>query len=104
MGERLVALAEKFDLPYFRWVGRYFMGWAKTRGLTLSEGLALMEEAFPPFKRQDVGQEGFDTLVHRIRRLPMISPKSAKLRCEVTLQHTADWLDRLLKQRSLFAQ
>jgi predicted ATPase len=48
MGERLVALAEKFDLPYFRWVGRYFMGWAKARGLTLSEGLALMEEAFPP--------------------------------------------------------
>jgi predicted ATPase len=48
MGERLVAHAEKFDLPYFRWVGRYFMGWAKARGLSLSEGLALMEEAFPP--------------------------------------------------------
>jgi predicted ATPase len=45
---RAVALAEKFDLPYFRWVGRYFMGWAKAQGLTLSEGLALMEEAFPP--------------------------------------------------------
>ena len=45
---RSVALAEKFDLPYFRWVGRYLMGWAKARGLTLSEGLALMEEAFPP--------------------------------------------------------
>jgi hypothetical protein len=43
---RSVALAEKFDLPYFRWVGRYFMGWAQ--GPTLSEGLALMEEAFPP--------------------------------------------------------
>jgi predicted ATPase len=47
MGERLVALAEKFDLPYFRWVGRYLMGWGKAQGLTLSEGLALMEEAFP---------------------------------------------------------
>src|SRR5262249_1789556 len=45
---RSVALAENFDLPYFRWVGRYFMGWAKAQGLTLSEGLALMEEAFPP--------------------------------------------------------
>src|SRR6185369_8714280 len=42
-----VAIAEKFDLPYFRWVGRYLMGWGKAQGLTLSEGLALMEEAFP---------------------------------------------------------
>jgi class 3 adenylate cyclase len=48
MGERLVALAEKFDLPYFRWAGRYSVGWGKARGLTPSEGLALMEEAFPP--------------------------------------------------------
>ena len=48
MGERLVALAEKFDLPYFRRLGRYSMGWAKARGLTLSDGLALMEEAFAP--------------------------------------------------------
>jgi class 3 adenylate cyclase/predicted ATPase len=47
MGERLVALAEKFDLPYFRWLGRYFMGWSKAQGLTLSQGLASMEEAFP---------------------------------------------------------
>jgi predicted ATPase len=48
IGARCVALAEKFDLSYFRWVGRYLMGWAKAQGLTLSEGLALMEEAFPP--------------------------------------------------------
>ena len=34
-------------LPYFRWYGQYFMGWAKAQGLTLSEGLVLMEEAFP---------------------------------------------------------
>ena len=47
MGERLVALAEKFDLPFFRWYGRYGGGWAKAQGLSLSEGLALMEEAFP---------------------------------------------------------
>jgi predicted ATPase len=47
MGARTVALAEKFDLPYFRWYGRYYMGWAKAQGFTLSEGLALMEEAFP---------------------------------------------------------
>ena len=47
IGARMVALAEKFDLPIFRWYGRYFMGWAKAQGLTLSEGLALMEEAFP---------------------------------------------------------
>jgi hypothetical protein len=38
----------EFDLPTFRWAGRYSMGWAKAQGLTLSEGLALMEEAFPP--------------------------------------------------------
>jgi len=38
---------EKFDLPIFRGSGRYLMGWAKAQGLTLSEGLALMEEAFP---------------------------------------------------------
>jgi predicted ATPase len=44
---RSVALAEKFDLPVFGWNGRYWMGWAKAQGLTLSEGLALMEEAFP---------------------------------------------------------
>jgi predicted ATPase len=42
-----VALAEKFDLPVFRWNGRYWMGWAKAQGITLSEGLAFMEEAFP---------------------------------------------------------
>jgi predicted ATPase len=48
MGERLVALAEKFDLPYFRWLGQYLTGWAKAQGLTLLEGLALMEEAFAP--------------------------------------------------------
>ena len=48
IGARTVAIAEKFDLPYFRWYGRYFMGWAKVQGPTLSEGLALMEEAFPP--------------------------------------------------------
>src|SRR5262249_3762121 len=48
MGERLVALAEKFDLPYFRWLGQYLMGWAKAPGLTLLDGLALMEEAFAP--------------------------------------------------------
>jgi predicted ATPase len=47
MGARTVALAEKFDLPYFRWLGQYLMGWAKAQGLTLSEGLDLMEEAFP---------------------------------------------------------
>jgi predicted ATPase len=46
-GARTVALAEKFDLPFFRWWGRYNMGWAKAHGPTLSEGLALMEEAFP---------------------------------------------------------
>jgi tetratricopeptide (TPR) repeat protein len=46
-GAQTVALAEKFDLPFFRWYGRYLMGWAKTQALTLSEGLALMEEAFP---------------------------------------------------------
>jgi predicted ATPase len=46
-GARTVALAEKFDLPYLRWYGRYSMSWAKAQGLTLSEGLALMEEAFP---------------------------------------------------------
>src|SRR5215831_17628566 len=48
MGERLVALADEFDLPYFRGIGRYFMGWAKAQGVTLSEGLALMEETFAP--------------------------------------------------------
>ena len=42
-----MALAEKFDLPIFGWHGRYVGGWAKAQGLTLSEGLALMEEAFP---------------------------------------------------------
>src|SRR4029077_19740919 len=47
IGERLAVLAEKFDLPLFGWNGRYLMGWAKAQGLTLSEGLALMEEAFP---------------------------------------------------------
>ena len=46
-GARTVALAEKFDLPFFRWFGRYVEGWAKAQGLTLSETLALMEEAFP---------------------------------------------------------
>jgi predicted ATPase len=46
-GARTVALAEKFDLPFFRWWGRYIMGWAKAQGPTLSEGLGLMEEAFP---------------------------------------------------------
>src|SRR5262249_20019438 len=40
-------MRRSFHLPYFRWVGRYFMGWAKARGPTLSEGLASMEEAFP---------------------------------------------------------
>jgi len=48
MGVRTVALAEKFDLPYYRSFGRFLMGWAKAKGLILSEGLALMEEAFPP--------------------------------------------------------
>jgi class 3 adenylate cyclase/predicted ATPase len=47
MGERLVALAEKFDLPFYRWTGRFIGGWAKAQGPTLSKGLALMEEAFP---------------------------------------------------------
>jgi predicted ATPase len=47
MGERLVALGEKFDLPISRWYGRFFIGWAKAQGSTLSESLAFMEEAFP---------------------------------------------------------
>jgi tetratricopeptide (TPR) repeat protein len=47
IGARCLALLEKFDLPVFRWNGRYWMGWAKTQGPTLSEGLDLMEEAFP---------------------------------------------------------
>ena len=47
IGARCVTLAEKFDLPIFRGTGRYLVGWAKAQGLTLSEGLALMEEAFP---------------------------------------------------------
>jgi predicted ATPase len=46
-GARSAALGEKFDLPMIRWWGRYHMGWGKAQGLTLSEGLALMEEAFP---------------------------------------------------------
>jgi predicted ATPase len=53
-GAQSVALAEKFDLPYFRWLGRYFMGWAKAQGVTLSEGLALMEEAFPPIVNEQL--------------------------------------------------
>ena len=47
VGARSVALAEKFDLPMIRWWGRYHMGWGKAHGLTLLEGLDLMEEAFP---------------------------------------------------------
>jgi predicted ATPase len=47
MGARTVALAEKFDLPYYRSLGQYLIGWAKAQELSLSEGLALMEEAFP---------------------------------------------------------
>jgi predicted ATPase len=47
IGARCVTLAEKFDLPVFRGTGRYLVGWAKAQGLTLSEGLTLMEEAFP---------------------------------------------------------
>jgi hypothetical protein len=47
IGGRLVAIAEKFDLPMYRWWGRYLMGLGKAQGPTLSEGLALMEEAFP---------------------------------------------------------
>jgi predicted ATPase len=47
IGARCVALAEKFDLPIFGWNGRYLIGWAKAQRLNLSEGLALMEEAFP---------------------------------------------------------
>ena len=54
MGKRLVELAEKFDLRYFRWFGRYLMGWARAQGLTLSEGLALMEEAFPPIVNEQL--------------------------------------------------
>jgi len=46
-GAQCIALAEKFGLPVFGWNGRYWVGWAKAQGLTLSEGLALMEEAFP---------------------------------------------------------
>jgi predicted ATPase len=46
VGARSVALAEKFDLPMIRLWGRYHMGWGKAQGLTLLEGLALMEEAF----------------------------------------------------------
>jgi predicted ATPase len=46
-GVQCIALAEKFDLPVFGWNGRYWMGWVKTEGPTVSEGLALMEEAFP---------------------------------------------------------
>jgi predicted ATPase len=42
-----VTVAEKIDLPYFHWLGQYLMGWAKAQGHTLSEGLALMEAAFP---------------------------------------------------------
>src|SRR5262249_8143805 len=48
MGERLVEVAEKFDLPIYGWYGRYLMGWARAEEPALSEGLALMEEAFPP--------------------------------------------------------
>ena len=47
IGARCVTLAEKFDLPIYRGTGRYLIGWAKAQGLTLPEGLALMEEAFP---------------------------------------------------------
>src|SRR5262249_23932392 len=46
-GARSVALAEKFDLPMIRWWGRYHMGCGKAHGLTLLEGLDLIEEAFP---------------------------------------------------------
>ena len=38
IGARCLALLEKFDLPVFRWNGRYWMGWAKAQGLTLSVG------------------------------------------------------------------
>jgi hypothetical protein len=47
IGARTVALVETFDLPMIRWWGRYVMGGGKAQGLTLGEGLALMEEAFP---------------------------------------------------------
>jgi predicted ATPase len=54
IGARTVALAEKFDLPYFRWFGRYLMGLAKAQGLTLSEGLTLMEEAILPIVNEQL--------------------------------------------------
>ena len=47
MGQRMLALAEHFDIPVFHWYGRYFMGWAKAPAPTLLEGLAMMEEALP---------------------------------------------------------
>src|SRR5262249_16102665 len=47
IGARCVTVAEKFDLPIYSGAGRYLMGWARAQGLALSEGLALMEEAFP---------------------------------------------------------
>jgi class 3 adenylate cyclase/tetratricopeptide (TPR) repeat protein len=47
MGQRMVALAENFDLPIVHWCGRYIMGWANAIPPTLLEGLALMEEALP---------------------------------------------------------
>ena len=33
MGARAVALAEKFDLPYFRWLGRYLWAGRRRKGL-----------------------------------------------------------------------
>ena len=32
MGERLVALAEKFDLPIYRWYGRYVGAGRRRKG------------------------------------------------------------------------
>jgi class 3 adenylate cyclase len=50
MGQRMMALAENFDLPIFHWYGRYFMGWANAQPPTLLEGLILMERHFPPWR------------------------------------------------------
>jgi hypothetical protein len=51
-------------------------------------------------KRQNVGQKGLGTLVHRVHRLlvAVISPKSAKLRLRGGSGVYRERLDRLLKQ------
>jgi class 3 adenylate cyclase/tetratricopeptide (TPR) repeat protein len=117
--ERMMEVADKFNLPPQRSIGTYMSGWITARGGALAEGLRIMESEFarvsimgplPPFYagllatvRLEAGQvaqalEPLDMILRTVKEpgVGFFLPEIHRLRAECLLRHNPARFDQAI--------